>query len=191
MAKTARQLGAPLNAQGTAIKPARLEADRLPDHFTRLYRAAYGLCHSREDAEDLVQETYERVLRRPRFLRPGHDLAYLMRVMRNVWVTDYRSRARGPAIELTDEIEFVVDPHADAGLRAVEMRALYDAIGMLSDAYREAIVAVDILGLSYKEAARALDTPVGTVMSRLYRARDKVASAVAGVDAADASEPGS
>jgi RNA polymerase sigma-70 factor (ECF subfamily) len=170
--------------------PRRLDPDRAVEHLPRLFRAARAWTGSREDAEDLVQETYERVLRRPRFLRPGHDLAYLMRVMRNVWVTDYRSRSRGPVIELTDEIEFVVDPHADAGLRAVEMRALYDAIGMLSEAYRETIVAVDILGLSYKEAARALDTPVGTVMSRLYRARDKVASAVAGVDAADASEPG-
>jgi RNA polymerase sigma-70 factor (ECF subfamily) len=156
----------------------QLDAARLPEHFDRLYRAAYGLCRSREDAEDLVQETFERVLRRPRFMRDGRDLAYLMRVMRNVWISNYRSRVRGPVVDPSGEIEYVVDPHGDPSIHALEMRALYDAIGQLSDTYRETIVAVDIVGLSYKEAAHALDTPVGTIMSRLFRARDKVAEAI-------------
>ncbi len=56
-------------------------------HVVRLYRAAYGLCGSREDAEDLVQDTYERILRRPRFVRHDDDLGYLLRVLRNTWIT--------------------------------------------------------------------------------------------------------
>jgi len=59
----------------------RLEPSRMADHRARLYRAAYALCGSRHDAEDLVQDTYERVLRRPRFVRRDRDLAYLLRVL--------------------------------------------------------------------------------------------------------------
>jgi RNA polymerase sigma-70 factor, ECF subfamily len=182
--KASPHLSAVASPPGTAVSDLQpLQVERLPEHFDRLYRAAYGLCRTREDAEDLVQETYERVLRRPRFLRQGHDLAYLIRVMRNIWISDYRTRARGPVVEATDEVDFFVDPRGDTGLQAVEMRALYHAIGELPDAYRETLVAVDIVGLSYKEAARVLETSIGTVMSRLYRARDKVAQALEAPDA--------
>jgi RNA polymerase sigma-70 factor (ECF subfamily) len=155
-----------------------LDRERLPDHFERLVRAAYALCGSREDAEDLVQETYARVLRRPRWLRQGGELAYLMRVLRNVWHDSLNARARRFEIPTElEEIEFAADPGADPDL-LLETRAAYAAIGGLSAPLRETIVAVDILGLSYKQAARALGTGEGTIMSRLYNARRKTAEAM-------------
>ena len=156
-----------------------LEAERLPDHADRLYRAAYALCGSSHDAEDLVQETYERVLRRPRLIRRDGDLAYLLRALRNTWIGMRRSQAaRARTVELREEVEWIVDHGADPGTTALEVRAAYAAIRELSDPLREAIVAVDVAGLSYREAARALRVREGTIMSRLFRAREQVAAAL-------------
>ena len=71
-----------------------LDPEALGDHFDRLYRAAWGLCGSREDAEDLVQDTYARVLARPRVVRRDDDLGYLLRVLRNTFVSSRRTAAR-------------------------------------------------------------------------------------------------
>ena len=75
----------------------QLEPEALGDHIDRLYRAAWSLCGSREEAEDLVQETFERVLRRPRFLRSEDDLGYLLRVLRNTFFSQRRGREPAPA----------------------------------------------------------------------------------------------
>ena len=80
-----------------SVDPLRpLDPARLGDHIDRLYRAALGLCGSHADAEDLVQETYVQVLRKPRLLRSDNDLGYLMRVLRNTYYSRYRSEARRP-----------------------------------------------------------------------------------------------
>jgi RNA polymerase sigma-70 factor (ECF subfamily) len=161
-----------------------LEVERLPDHADRLYRAAYALTGTSHDAEDLVQETFERVLRRPRFIRRDGDLAYLLRALRNTWIAMRRSQAaRARTVELHEEVEWVVDHGADPGTTALEVRAAYAAIRELSDPLREAIVAVDVAGLSYREAARALRVREGTIMSRLSRARERVAAQLEAVAA--------
>ncbi|MCL2769565.1 MAG: RNA polymerase sigma factor, partial [Solirubrobacterales bacterium] len=78
----------------------QLDPESLSDHVGRLYRAAYALCGSTQDAEDLVQDTFERVLRRPRFLRKrDQDLAYLLTVMRNTWISAGRART-APTVAL-------------------------------------------------------------------------------------------
>ena len=74
----------------------QLDPEALGDHIDRLYRAAWSLCGSREEAEDLVQETFERVLRRPRFLRSEDDLGYLLRVLRNTFFSQRRAAGRRP-----------------------------------------------------------------------------------------------
>jgi RNA polymerase sigma-70 factor, ECF subfamily len=162
-------------AIGAAGGPRVLDVAALPSHFQRLYRAAYGLCGNREDAEDLVQETYARVLRRPRILRREDDIVYLLRVLRNTWISGYRAAAARPVAAPSAEIEFVVDPRDDPTVAAVELQAIYAAMQKLPEALRETVVAVDIVGLSYKEAARALGTKDGTIMSRLFRARERIA----------------
>jgi RNA polymerase sigma-70 factor (ECF subfamily) len=158
-----------------------LQAERLPDHADRLFRAAYALCDTSHDAEDLVQETYARVLRRPRFIRRDGDLAYLLRALRNTWIAIRRAKAaRVRTVELAEDVDWLADPDADPGTTALEVRAAYAAMRELSDPLREAIVAVDVVGLSYREAARALRIREGTVMSRLFRARERVSAALEG-----------
>ena len=158
-----------------------LDPARLGDHLDRLYRAAWALCGSREEAEDLVQETYARVLARPRLLRREDDLGYLLRTLRNTFLTHRRNESRrlrpGP---LPDELDLVADPRARDPHAALEAAELYAAISALPADFRDVLVAVDVSGLSYKEAARALDVPQGTVMSRLYRARQQLVRGLEG-----------
>jgi RNA polymerase sigma-70 factor, ECF subfamily len=152
-----------------------LEPSSLGDHLDRLYRAAWALCGSREDADDLVQETYARVLARPRLLRNEDDLGYLLRALRNTFLTQKRTESRrvrtGP---LPEQLELVADPNAREPQAALEAGELHAAVAALPDDFRDVLVGVDVTGLSYKEAARALRIPTGTVMSRLYRARQEV-----------------
>jgi RNA polymerase sigma-70 factor (ECF subfamily) len=159
----------------------RLDPARLGDHLDRLYRAAWALCGSREDAEDLVQETYARVLGRPRVLRNEDDLGYLLRALRNTFLTQKRTEGRrlrpGP---LPEQIDLVADPQARQPQAAVEAGELYAAVAALPADFRDVLVAVDVTGLSYKETAKALRIREGTVMSRLYRARQQVVRAVEG-----------
>lgn len=164
----------------------RLDAQRLPDYRDRLFRAACAICGSRDDAEDLVQDTFARVLRRPRFLRHDDDLGYLLKVLRNTWINSRVARERQPRTVLLDEaIEFVPDPAGDPGVSVPEIRAVYELVHKLSPPLRDTLVAVDVVGLSYKQAAKALGTKEGTVMSRLHRARSRVAEALEREDEAE------
>jgi RNA polymerase sigma-70 factor (ECF subfamily) len=152
-----------------------LDADSALRHIDRLHAAALALCGNRADADDLVQETYLTLLRRPRRLRGTSELAYLMTMVRNRFIDDHRATARRQTTVGLYEIEESADPRA--GLRpdrVAEDGEVLDAVHALPSPFRETVVAVDMLGLSYKEAAVALDVPVGTVMSRLARGRDRV-----------------
>jgi RNA polymerase sigma-70 factor, ECF subfamily len=158
-----------------------LDPARLGDHLDRLYRAAWALSGSRQDAEDLVQETYARVLARPRFLRNEDDLGYLLRALRNTFLTQRRTASRRLRPDpLPDELDLVADPRAHQPQAALEAAEVYAAIAALPDDFRDVLVAVDITGLSYRETARALRIREGTVMSRLYRARQQVVRRVDG-----------
>lgn len=158
-----------------------LDATRLGDHVDRLYRAAWALCGSREEAEDLVQETYARVLARPRLLRNEDDLGYLLRALRNTFLNQKRTEGRRLLTgALPDDLDLVADPHAREPQAALEAAELYAAVAALPGDFRDVLVAVDITGLSYKEAARALRIREGTVMSRLYRARQQVVRRIEG-----------
>jgi RNA polymerase sigma-70 factor (ECF subfamily) len=155
--------------------PRRLDPDRVVEHLPRLYRAARAWTRSREEAEDLVQETYARVLARPRLLRGEDELGYLLRALRNTLISQRRTESRRPATtELVDESALGTRASDDPA-EATETRQVYAAIAELPAEFRDALVAVDVAGLSYPEAARALGLPEGTVTSRLFRARDRVA----------------
>jgi RNA polymerase sigma-70 factor, ECF subfamily len=153
-----------------------LDPDSLAQHVDRLYRAAWALCGSREDAEDLVQETFTRVLARPRVLRGDDELYYLMRVLRNTFFTSRRTAGRRPVTVATLEDVVVADPGPmGRPERALEMAEVYARIAALPEDRRLALVAVDVLGLSYREAARALRVREATITTRLFRARKQVA----------------
>jgi RNA polymerase sigma-70 factor, ECF subfamily len=153
-----------------------LNPHSLGGHRERLQRAAWALCGSRQDAEDLVQETFTRVLARPRLLRDeAGELAYLMRVLHNTFLSGRRDASRRPRAVATLEDVQVLDWHAtQAPMQALEVGELYAAIAELPERYRLALVAVDLLGLSYGEAGRSLGVREATVATRLFRARQMI-----------------
>jgi RNA polymerase sigma-70 factor (ECF subfamily) len=159
------------------VNERTLDPERLGDHIDRLYRAAWALCGSKEDADDLVQDTYARVLARPRFLRGDDDLGYLLRVLRNTHVSRLRAAGRRPVgVPFAEEAPEPEDGSSawrpDA---ALDVELVFALISHLPDAFRDALVAVDVCGLSYAEAGRALGVREGTITTRLHRARRQVA----------------
>jgi RNA polymerase sigma-70 factor (ECF subfamily) len=151
-------------------KPHVLDPNRLPDHIDRLYRAAWALCGSRHDAEDLVQETFTNVLKRPRLLRDDNETAYLLRALRNAHANRYRAAARRPATRQLLEDDALA--HTD---RNIDGREIMQAIANTPAPYRDAVIAVDLLGQSYREAARSLATREATITTRLHRGRQHIA----------------
>jgi RNA polymerase sigma-70 factor, ECF subfamily len=167
------------SAPQTSTPGRELDPGRLGDHLDRLYRAAVGLCGSHADAEDLVQETFVAVLRRPRLLRSDDDIGYLLRVLRNTFYSRYRAESRRPRAADLAEHEELPEPRTGLAPDAmVASREVLAAVAALPEPYREAVAAVDLAGLSYREAAAALDTREGTIMSRLHRGRAQVAESL-------------
>ena len=157
----------------------RLDPETLGDHVDRLYRAAWSLCGSREEAEDLVQETFARVLLKPRFLRNDDDIGYLLRVLRNTFVSSRRAASRRPvAVPLPDDLGLIEDRSAPRPEAQIEVNELYAAISALPEQFRDALVAVDVVGLSYRDAAAALRVREATLTTRVYRARQRLADAL-------------
>jgi RNA polymerase sigma-70 factor, ECF subfamily len=153
-----------------------LDPDSLGDHIDRLFRAAWALSGSRADAEDLVQETFARVLAKPRRIRNEDDLGYLLQVLRNTFISSRRAAASRIAPgALDDEVEPADPSPATRPDKAAETREVFAVIAALSAVFRDALVAVDVAGLSYAEAAELLDTREATITSRVFRARAQVA----------------
>ena len=157
-----------------------LEPEALGDHLDRLYRAAWALCGSREDAEDLVQETYTRVLAKRRTIGRKEDtLPYLLAVLRNTYVSSLRKRDRRPrTAPLEDSENRLAASESASPTTQLAAREVFSAIAALPEDQRDALAAVDVAGLSYQEAANTLEVPVGTIMSRLYRGRNRVAQVI-------------
>src|SRR6202000_489286 len=130
----------PRRAQGTLHQPS-----------APMYRAAWALTGSREDAEDLVQDTFAKVLSRPRAIR-GDERSYLLQALRNTFYTRVRTASRRPQTTAMPEGSEPPDPRAPAPQLAAEVNEILGAVSDLPDDFRLAIVAVDILGLSYGEA---------------------------------------
>jgi len=152
----------------------------LGDHLDRLYRAAWAMCGSREDAEDLVQETYAKVLSKRRVIGSDEDaLPYLLSVLRNTFISSLRTKQRRPQTAAIEDAEARLAAPASASPSAVlAAREVFAAIAGLPADQRDVVAAVDVAGLSYAEAAETLGVPTGTVMSRLSRGRARVAEKV-------------
>jgi RNA polymerase sigma-70 factor (ECF subfamily) len=150
-----------------------LDSQSLAQHTDRLYRAAWALCGSPEEAEDLVEETFARVLRRPRLLHgESSDLTVLMCALRNNFLTSRRDPSGRPGPAGAPQEVDPVDPRATREAQEErEVRELYAAIASLPEAFRLTLVAVDVMGLSYRDAASSLGVPRGTVPTRLFQAR--------------------
>jgi RNA polymerase sigma-70 factor, ECF subfamily len=165
-------------ARGNAVNPEpsaptfALAPEVLAAHTDLLYRAARGLCRSHHEAEDLVQEMFAQVLTRPRLLRRGHEVGYLLRALRNTHVNRRRAAARRPLTVPLPDTDFggaCVIP------ATVTAREVLSAIAGAPEPYRQTVLAIDVLGLSYEQAALHLQTNTATITSRLARGRRCVA----------------
>lgn len=153
-----------------------LDTDRLGDHVDRLYRAAWALCGSQADAEDLVQDTFAKVLAKPRRVRGDDDLGYLLQVLRNTFISGRRAAARRIApVDAPDGFEPADPSGTHRPEQAVEAREVFAVIAGLKDVFRDALIAVDVVGLSYAEAGELLGAKEATITSRVHRARSQVA----------------
>jgi RNA polymerase sigma-70 factor, ECF subfamily len=171
--------------RGAPVEDSRLAMPVLDPHaaaahHVRLNRLALSLCGSAQLADDLTQETYLRVLARPRRLRRGSgEFPYLARTLRNVLNDHRRAQRRQPALVSDEQLADVPQVRSDGDPdHAVRSAEVYAAIAALPEAWRDVVAAVDLAGLSYAEAASALRIPVGTVMSRLHRGRARLAGAL-------------
>jgi RNA polymerase sigma-70 factor (ECF subfamily) len=167
--------------------PRRLDPEAAIGHLDRLYAAARALSGDPHLAEDLVQDTYAAVLSRPRWLSGSDELGYLLRALRNRWRDELRTRARRPQPTPLDETNEHLHATVPAPDAALDGAAVLDVVHELPSPYRETVVAIDIIGLSYAEAGSALKVPTGTVMSRLHRGRAKVADRLRVLELAPAS----
>lgn len=153
----------------------------------RLRRFAYGLTGSVDSGDDLVQSACERALARLHQWEPGTRLdSWMFRIMKNLWLDDTRAGWRREVATSNVVLEAVRggDAEAESAVR-IELGAVLDHISRLPDAQRTVLLLVSVEGLSYKEAAAILEVPIGTVMSRLARARVTLGQALG------PSEPGS
>ncbi len=160
--------------------PAAFEALALP-LFDSLYNFAHWLTQSREDAEDLVQETFVKALKGFGSFQPGTNFrAWIFRILRNTFLTSRSGLAatatRLPLNEEEDEMALPPSPRTPESLllERLEADALQKAIATLPVLYREVLLLADVEEMSYLEIADTLGIPMGTVMSRVARARKAV-----------------
>ena len=156
------------------------DADSIVELIPRLRRYARALVGEAAAADDLVQDTLERAWSKFHLYRRGTDLrAWLFTVMHNVFVNQLRTARPGAALE--HELPELASPARDAD--ALVLRDLDRAIRRLPGEQREVLLLVVLQDMSYDEAARTLGIPIGTVMSRLARAREKLRAMLSGLPA--------
>lgn len=152
-------------------------------HAGALYRTAYHLAGNAFDAEDLTQETYLRACRAFAGFRGGNVRAWLFTIMRHVFLDECRRRGRLPTIESADDdaLSFTINgvgacaPSAEAeALSRLPSEAVERAFAALPPDWRLVVLLADVEELSYREIADVMEIPLGTVMSRLHRARKQL-----------------
>ncbi|OFM58280.1 RNA polymerase subunit sigma [Corynebacterium sp. HMSC058E07] len=166
----------------------RFEADALP-LLDQLYGAALRMTRNPADAQDLVQDAYMKAYQAFGSFKEGTNLkAWMYRILTNTYINSYRKAQRRPtessAEDMTDWQLAETAKHDSVGLESAEVEALknipdkriQDALMSLGEDYRMVVYYADVEGLAYKEIAEIMDTPIGTVMSRLHRGRKQLRS---------------
>ncbi len=169
-----------------AQRAQRFERDAL-EYLDQLYGAALRMTRNPADAEDVVQEAYAKAFSSFHQFRPGTNLkAWLYRILTNTYINSYRKAQRRPQTSDDQDVEdwqiAKAASHDSNGLRSAELEALdglpdqqiLDALDGLSNEFRQVVLLADVEGFAYKEIAEIMGTPIGTVMSRLNRARKQL-----------------
>ena len=138
-------------------------------YIPNLRRYARALVGDRDGADDLVQDTLERAVRKFHLWRPGDLRAWLFSIMHNVFVNQLKARKISPDVEIDETFAAPMST-----VTSLDLQDLQRALGALAPEQREVVLLVGLEGLSYAETAEVLDIPVGTVMSRLARGRDRL-----------------
>lgn len=148
-----------------------MDREAVASHIPRLRRYARALVGDRHRADDLVQDTLERALTKLHLWRPGSDMrAWLFAIMHNLYVNQARARRTGIA-----SLEDIAEPPSPVGaVDRLEIRDLQAALAAIPAEQRAVVLLVGLEEMSYAEAARALGVPIGTVMSRLARGRERL-----------------
>jgi len=157
-------------------------------YLDTLYRTALRLTRDPAKAEDLVQDTYVRALRYQHSYRRGTNMkAWLFAIMRNLFWDRFRG-GRPEALSLDGDSEMSLydtlpdvgaQPEADV-LDGIAAQEVIDAVEQLPELHREVVLLVDVEGFAYKDAAEVMGVPIGTVMSRLHRARRQLQRSLLG-----------
>ena len=167
----------------TDAEKSRIFNEEFMPHIDSMYNFAYKLTLDEEDAKDLVQDTYLKAFRFLNSFEQGTNAkAWLFRILKNSFINDYRKKSKEPAKVDYQEVETVYNSQESQHDITVDLRSetmqnrigdeVTNALNSLAVDFRIVIILCDLEGFTYEEMAKILDIPIGTVRSRLHRARN-------------------
>ena len=152
-----------------------MDYDLIVPYIPNLRRYARALVGDRDGADDLVQDTLERAVRKFHLWRPGDLRAWLFSIMHNVFVNQLKARKIAPDVELDENFAAPMP-----GATSMDILDLQRALGTLAPEQREVVLLIALEDMSYADVSRTLGIPMGTVMSRLSRGRERLRRAMEG-----------